>query len=72
MLMLVVYSNMGSDAWKYAQQYGYTVATLEEKEEAEFASLNAKLRLSNRKAQFLSGLMMPFFASSPAMKPARP
>jgi len=34
----------------------------EGKEEASFAKLNAKLRLSNRKAQFLSGLMMPFMA----------
>ena len=32
----------------------------EEKEEADFAKLNDKLRVSNRNAQFLSGLMMPF------------
>ena len=31
----------------------------EEKEEAAFAKLNEKLRLSNRNAQFMSGLMMP-------------
>ncbi len=34
----------------------------EEKEERVFAKMNAKLRLSARKAQFLSGLMMPFMA----------
>ena len=34
----------------------------EAKEEAAFAKLNNKLRNSNRNAQFLSGLMMPFMA----------
>lgn len=34
----------------------------EEKEQASFSKLNGKLRLSNRKAQFLSGLMMPLMS----------
>ena len=34
----------------------------EEKEEASFEKLNAKLRVSNRNAQFMSGLMMPLMA----------
>ena len=34
----------------------------EAREEAQFAKLNAKLRVSNRNAQFMSGLMMPFMS----------
>ena len=34
----------------------------EKKEQASFAKLNDKLRVSNRNAQFLSGLMMPLMA----------